>query len=228
MAASKNGTRKSAKKKTATKAARRRARPAAAAAEIPSPDQVLGPIGATLTEKQLRFAHLVAANPNATEAYARAFGNESRAAASVEGSKLLKMPAVAELVSALRQELLARFNVTNERIVEEYARIAFLDPADFYDDHGKLLPVLQMPEHARRAIAALDVDDRFEERFEGTAKTRIQVGTTTKLRLSPKREALQDLAKIRKMLSDKIEHSMSESLEALLARSWSPDGGAHA
>lgn len=219
MAVSKNGKRKPAKKA----AARKRARPVASV-EVPSPDDVFGPIGSTLTEKQLRFAHLVAANPNATESYVQAFGTESRQAAAVEASKMLKMPAVAELVATLRAQLLERFNVSNERIIEEYARCAFLDIADLYGEDGKLLPVHQMPEHARRAIAEIEV----EELFDGSGKDRVQVGFTSKVKTVKKREALQDLAKIRKMLNDKTEISLSESLEALLARSWSPDGGAHA
>lgn len=214
------GKRKTTKKRgTATRKPR-----AVASSPIPAPDDVLGPIGSTLTEKQHRFCVLYAANPNARAAYQQAFGNESADAAKTEGYRLLQQPEVKELVATLRAELLAKFNVTNERIIEEYARIAFLDIADLYGEDGKLLAVHDMPEHARRAIAAIDVD----ELFEGTGKDRFQLGFTTKLKLNAKRDALQDLAKIRKMLSEKTEISLSESLEALLAKSWDQPAGGHA
>lgn len=198
---------KKAVKKATKKAARK-----AAVVTIPSPDEVLGSIGSTLTEKQYRFCVLYAANPNGRAAYQQAFGNESADAARTEAAQLLKLPAVRELVSTLRAQLLEKFNVTNERIVEEYARIAFVDLAELYGENGKLLPVHEMPEHARRAIAAIEV----EELFEGAGKDRMQTGFTTKLKLNRKRDALQDLAKIRKMLVDRTEHDVSPRLAELM------------
>lgn len=199
---------KKARKKKPSGASRRKA----LAAAIPAPDEVLGPVGSTLTEKQYRFCVLYAANPNGRAAYQQAFGNESADAARTEAAQLLKLPAVRELVSTLRKELLEKFNVTNERIIEEYSRLAFVDLAELYGEDGKLLPVHEMPEHARRAIAAIEVD----ELFEGAGKDRQQVGFTTKLKLNRKRDALQDLAKIRKMLVDRTEHDVSPRLAELM------------
>jgi phage terminase small subunit len=182
MTAKRSGAKRSAKKAT-KKAARK-----AAAVTIPSPVEVLGEVGSTLSEKQHRFCVLYAANPNARAAYQEAFGNESAGAAKTEGYKLLQLPAVKEFVSTLRAELLERYNVTNERIIEEYARIAFVDLAELYGEDGKLLPVHEMPEHARRAVAGIEVD----ELFEGAGKDRTQVGFTTKVKLNGKREDPED------------------------------------
>lgn len=209
MTAKRSAKKAPAKRKRPSGAARRKA---ASQPMIPSPVEVLGEVGSTLTEKQHRFCVLYAANPNARAAYSQAFGNESAGAARTEGHRLLQLPAVKEFISTLRTELLAKFNVTNERIIEEYARIAFVDLAELYGEDGKMLPVHEMPEHARRAIAQIEV----EELFDGTGKDKVQVGFTTKLKLNTKRDALQDLARIQKMLVDRTEHDVSPRLAELM------------
>jgi hypothetical protein len=45
--------------------------------------------------------------------------------------------------------------VTVERVIQEFATIAFLDPTDFFDATERLLPLAEMPERARRTLAAV-------------------------------------------------------------------------
>lgn len=221
MTAKRSGAKRPVKKAT-KKAARK-----AAVGGIPSPDEVLGPVGAGLSERQREFATLYAADPNATRAYQRTHPNVTYNTARTESARLLRHPGVAEMVNTLRGELLAKYNVTNERIIEEYARAAFFDIADIYGEDGQLLPIHEMPEHARRAIAAIECDEILEwdeardEDEEGNPvgrrkKKKVLIGYTRKVKTVSKREALQDLAKIRKMLTDRVEHSADASLAALI------------
>lgn len=217
-------SKKATAKKAPAKGRSRRTRPAPAVA-IPSPDEVLGPIGASLNDQQRAFAHRYAIDGNGTLSYLEVYGVADDNTAAVNARRLLQKPEVAELVASLRQATLDKYKVTAERIVQEYARIAFLDLGELYDDEGKLLPVKKIPEDARRAVAGIECDE-IEENLGGGIK--IVVGYTKKVKLSDKRAALFDLAKIHGMITDKQQHSVSESLEALLSRSWAPEGGAHA
>lgn len=214
MASPKNGKRKSAKTSAAKKKpARTRApKPAPAVAPIPSPDAVLGAIGATLTEKQRRFAHLYAADPNATAAYQQAFGNESRGAAKSEGFKLLQQPEIAEYVASLVQPRIEKVDAGAERTVKELAYCAFFDPAGLFDAKGDLLPIPQMAEEVRRVITGIEYKD----------------GKPVKVRFVAKDRALELMGRYHKLFVDRLELRASESLEALLALSWSPAGGDHA
>lgn len=205
MAAARNGKRKPATKKTPAKAARPRARAVPAI-------EMLGAIGATLTEKQRRFAHLYAARPNATTAYLEAFGNASRNAAAVEAARLLRKPEVAELVATLVQARMAKLDATAERTIKELAYCALFDPAGLYDAKGKLLPIQEMPEEVRRVITGIEYKN----------------GKPVKVRFVPKDRALELMGRYHKLFVDRLELRASESLEALLALSWSPAGGANA
>jgi hypothetical protein len=40
-------------------------------------------------------------------------------------------------------------------VIAELAAIAFLNPAQFYDESGNLLPIYDMPDAARRTITGI-------------------------------------------------------------------------
>jgi len=90
----------------------------------------------------------------------------SKNGAKVWACRLLKNPRVKALVDKRIAERSKKTGVTLDRVLEELALIAFVDPKDFYDKDGKLLAVPDMPEHARRALAGMDVND------DGTLKIR--------------------------------------------------------
>ena len=90
--------------------------------------------------------------------------------------------------------------MTVERTIEEYARVAYLDPALFFDSEGKLLRIAEMPEAARRAVASMEV----EELFAGSGVERRHVGRLHKIRFASKVAALDSLAKHLGMFIDRI------------------------
>lgn len=96
-------------------------------------------------------------DPNATQAYRRAFGTKSYMAAAVEGSRLVKNPKVAAEIAAARKAQSVRTRITADRVLKEVAGIGFADAGDLFDDDGKLLPVRKMPVLIRRAVQAIKV-----------------------------------------------------------------------
>ena len=96
-------------------------------------------------------------------------------------------------------EWLRRVGITRERILQEYAKIAFFDYANLLDKDGKALPLHKIPEHTRGALSAFDV---VQTDFGGVSTV-----TTTKVKTFKKMEALDALARVLELLVDKVELS---------------------
>lgn len=107
-----------------------------------------------LTEKQKRFADEWLIDMNGTAAAIRA--GYSVKSAEVTASKLLRNPKVRAYIDERMAEHSRRTGVTQERIIRELARIAFLDPTKLVNmDKAELLDAAT--EDDRAAIAAVKV-----------------------------------------------------------------------
>ena len=110
--------------------------------------------GITLTARQRRVVQEFLIDGNITQAGIRA-GYSKRAARNSAWDALHK-PHVAEYLKAEQAKLAAKFNVTTERLIEEYARIAFAEMGDFatWGPNGvKLKDSAELTEDQRRAVA---------------------------------------------------------------------------
>lgn len=135
------------------------------------------------TQQQLFIKELLATKDfNITEAAKRAgYAHPSQA-----GTKLMANKAVANAIGKAVGDRAAKLEVTSERVVEELARIAFVNPANMFSK-GKLLEISEMPEDTVRALSGFDVEvvhSGFDD--ENPTST-----TTIKPRLWNKLEALK-------------------------------------
>jgi len=128
-----------------------------------------------------------------TEAYKNAGykTGQSENALMAHSSRLVRNGKVAARLAYKRGQLAKKMDVSAERVVLERARIAFADPAEMFDANGATLPIHEMPEDIRRAIAGVDV----EELYEGRGENRKKVGEVVKPRLWNKNDALESLEK---------------------------------
>lgn len=107
-----------------------------------------------LTEKQKRFADEWLIDMNGTAAAIRA--GYSVRSAEVTASKLLRNPKVRAYIDERMAEHSRRTGVTQERIIRELARIAFLDPTQLVNmDTAELLDNSTTDDRA--AIASVKV-----------------------------------------------------------------------
>lgn len=90
--------------------------------------------------------------------------------------------------------------VNEQHILTELAHSAFLDPAQLFDENGNLLPIQDMPETARRALAALDVEVTVVGRGDDAEPV-----TTKKIKLNPKLKALELLGQTLAMFKQSID-----------------------
>ncbi len=149
-----------------------------------------------MTEKQRAFVQEYLVDLNASQAARRAGYSARRAGRT--GWELLRRPEVADAVAAALGERAERTGITQERVLEHYARLAFFDPRKLYDEHGALKGVHDLDEETATAIAALET----LERAAGSGKT---AGTVRKVRLADRRAALADLGKHLGLFDGKAE-----------------------
>ena len=153
-----------------------------------------------LTPKQEAFCYGYMETGNASWAYRAAYNAERMKpeVVAVKASELLANGKIAVRIEALRAELKQRHVVTIDRVLEEYAKLAFFDARKLFDDNGAVLPVSQWPDDAAAAIGGLDVAEIGLG--DGDA-----LGMVKKLKLIDKRGALDSLARHLGMFVDKQE-----------------------
>lgn len=109
-----------------------------------------------LTPKQQRFVAELLADPerNATRA-AIAAGYSSKVAA-VTGSKLLRVGKIADAVGRTIKKLEIRAEITQARVLNEVALLAFSDVTHYQvDDFGNLALAEGAPDGAMRAVSSI-------------------------------------------------------------------------
>jgi len=145
-----------------------------------------------LTMKQERFVqeYLGNAKGNATQAAINAGYSEKTA--QEQGSRLHTNEAVQFAINDRRKALREKASITQERIVEELARIAFLDPRKFFDDDGKLIDIANLDEDTARALGGLG----YQIKYEGTTSNEVAVSLTFKSRVNCKIKALNGLSEV--------------------------------
>ena len=143
-----------------------------------------------LTEKEELFCQSYLIDFNGARA-ARDSGYSEDSARAIASENLTK-PHIRARIQQLRAEMGKAFNISRERIAQEYARIAFSDLRKIFNDDGALKLPKDWDDDTTAAIAGVDTDELFE--WIDGAKSRI--GDTKKLKMSDKRAALDSLAKL--------------------------------
>jgi phage terminase small subunit len=142
-----------------------------------------------LTDKQAIFCEEYLIDLNGKQAAIRA-GYSPKTAES-QASRLLSNAKVQKYLSERQQQLQADTGITQKRVLEEYAKIAFSDIRDFYTEDGALKRITDLDDHAAAALAGVEVD----EIWEGYGEERVHIGETKKVKRFDKVKALDSLAR---------------------------------
>lgn len=131
--------------------------------------------------------------------------NPERAASIAKA--LLAVPHVRGHIATRSQELLNRYEAGAERVIDELASIAFLNPGDMIrpDDDGQaVLDLRDLTDRQWKGIGEISI----EEKTTIDARTgEPTVTKTTKLKPLDKLKALEALGRHHKLFTDKIELS---------------------
>jgi phage terminase small subunit len=166
-----------------------------------------------LTAKQEQFVAEYLIDLNATQAAIRA--GYSAKTAEQQAYQLLQKTSVGEAIAAAQQKRADRTGITQDRVLQELARIAFFDLRRLYRDDGSLKAVHELDDEAAAVLSGVDVVEMAGGAKIGGEDGGIQhVPMFTKKAKIPDKVAALGLAmRHLGMLKDKTEHS-------------GPDGGA--
>ena len=155
---------------------------------------------ARFTPMQRLFIEAYLIHKNATKA-AIAAGFSERSANN-QGTRLMANDAIRAEIEARLASTLDRYAVTSERIIRELALIAFGNVGDFVVVQANGSLVVDFVTATREQMASMKSIEIDNGATPGARRIKIS--------MSDKRQALMDLAKLRRMLpADRLEHSGS-------------------
>lgn len=160
-----------------------------------------------LTDKQARFVEEYLVDLNATQAAIRA-GYSERTAQQM-GAENLSKPVVAEAVQQAQKARSERTEITQDRVLNELAKIGFADIRKVMkwgntelrvidDDAGDMVPY-----HGLAVIDSSEIDDDTAVAIAEVSEGRDGL----KIKMHDKKGALVDIGRHLGMFKDKVEHS---------------------
>lgn len=166
-----------------------------------------------INDKQARFVEEYLVDLNATQAAIRA-GYSERTAYS-QGQRLLKNVEVAAAIAAGQAKLAAKLEITQERVRDELAKIAFANMGDYIaitPDGDAYVDLSDLTPEQSAAIGEITVEDYKDGRGEDARDVR-----RVKFKLNDKKAALDSLMRHLGGFKDKVEVDTGENLAALIA-----------
>ena len=175
-------------------------------------------MAAILTPKQAAFVAEYLVDLNATQAAIRA--GYSAKTAKEQGARLLTNVHIAESIQAAQQARAERTEITQDRVLQEYAKLAFLDPRRFYDADGNLIDIPNLPADVAAAISGVDIAVEKAGSDESGNPVFAQV---RKIKLADKKGALDSVARHLGMFNDKISQTINAEIKAEVSHSLAPE-----
>lgn len=163
----------------------------------------------SLSPKHARFVAEYLKDLNGTQAAIRA--GYSAKSARVQGTRLLADAAIAAAVAKKTAKRLAKADLTAERVLEEYRRLAFIDVRSYFDEQGNVKPMSQLTADQGAALASLEVVLKNAEAGDG------HTDRVHKFKVWDKTRALEALAKHFGLLADQMHVKLTVTLEDLVA-----------
>lgn len=142
-----------------------------------------------LTTKQKCFVDEYLVDLDPVQAAIRAGYDPKTARRSAQQN--MRKPELQQAIHAAMQKRQVRTEITQDRVIQEYARLAFFDPRKLFYADGSPKPIEALDDDTAAAVMGIDV----REEYEGAGEERVFVGYTKKYRLANKISALGSLAK---------------------------------
>jgi phage terminase small subunit len=155
-----------------------------------------------------RFCREYAIHKNGTKAYLAAFPGVQPSTARANSSDLLTNTDIVTRIRMIRRERMDKLEVTHEKILQELAKMAFLDPAAFYRDDGSMLPISKIDPDALATIEGLKFKTVEQETDDGGLTRTVVV---TEIKHGNKRQALELLMRHREMITDKLSADLTHN-----------------
>ena len=148
-----------------------------------------------LNAKQEAFVNEYLIDLNATQAAIRA-GYSPKTAGS-QAFDLLKKPEIQVLIAARQHERQKRTEITQDRVLQELYRLAFVDVRKFFNADGSPKKIHELDDDAAAALNGFEVNDIMAGD--------VHIGETKKFKLVEKKGAIELLMRHMGMLNDKLK-----------------------
>lgn len=140
-----------------------------------------------MQENHIRFADKYFETLNAKDS--AIYAGFSEDTAKQIGYNLLQRDDIQEYLNKLREEYQKKSGINKQRILDEYAKIAFSDIRELYSGDNQLLDIRQLDDVTAGAVACVDVDEVIDRKGN-------TIGYTKKVKLHNKLAALDSLGKV--------------------------------
>lgn len=155
------------------------------------------------TDKQRAFVDEYLIDFNGTQAAIRA-GYSSKTA-NEQAAGLLAKLSIQKLLAERKAARVQRTEITQDRVLQELARLAFLDIRKAFNEDGSLKPIQDLDDETAAAIAGIDVVEMAGAAGIGGDGIEHIPLQTKKIKLAEKKGALELLMRHMGMLNDKLK-----------------------
>lgn len=139
-----------------------------------------------LTDKQKMFCHEYVKDFNGARAAVSAGYSEDSARQGAH--QILTNIYVYEYIQELVKKKMDKVDLTADRVLAEYAKIAFIDIQKFYDENGNLKEIKDLSEDASASMAGIKIHELKDSMG-------IKYGELKEIKLHDKLRALESLSK---------------------------------
>jgi len=128
-----------------------------------------------------------------------------------------RKPHVFSAIKAALDKRSKRTEIKQDLVLRELAKIAFLDPREFFDSKGRLRELASLPEDVAGAVAGFDA-------IEVPAKKKgAKTVTLKKIKFADKLKALDSLARHLGMFVDRVQHGLDQQALGIILSSLPPE-----
>ena len=111
-----------------------------------------------MTDAQKRFCNEYLIDFNATRAYKVAYKRcKSELTARTNASKLLTNTNIQKYISEKQKEIEKRTEITQDKIIQELAKIALFNIKDIYNENGTLKKITELDDDTAKAISGVKI-----------------------------------------------------------------------
>ena len=111
---------------------------------------------------------------------------------------------VAKRLEEAKERAIVKYEITVESVIQEVAKLAFLDPRKFFHADGRPKAITELDDNTAAALAGMDIAESEKD------------GVVKKYKLTDKKGALELLGRHLKMWVDRVEQTTADEHAASL------------
>ncbi len=144
-----------------------------------------------LNERQKLFCKEYVKDMNGTQAAIRA--GYSVVSARETASEILSYSYAKAYLSSLMHKRATKLEISSDKVLREFAKIAFIDIRQYYNEDGTLKPIHELSDEAAASLSGIEVENIYAQSEPG--KRKVKVGELVKIKMHSKLQALENVAK---------------------------------